>query len=235
MITRGRVEALKALAEKGSLGPGGADVRVPDFVDEATAGRTLLMLATSVAQPELVHWLLEEAGADPTIDVPSSGAAEEEAGGDSDASDAAPKRPTGGRRTAYDLARTREVRDVFRRAAGAQPDRCDWPNAARVPSVLTKEMEEGWGEKKKARRKGLKDKIREREAREAAMTPEPVPEPEPVPVVREVKEKTGPQKLGGASGGGEATMGLTPEMRAKVERERRARAAEARLKTLGGR
>ena len=42
--------------------------------------------------------------------------------------------------------------------------------------------------------------------------------------------KTGPQKLGGAPTATQGLAGLTPEMRAKIERERRARAAEARMK-----
>ena len=44
----------------------------------------------------------------------------------------------------------------------------------------------------------------------------------------------GPRRLGGSAGGQDAVAGLSAEMRAKVERERRARATEARLKTLNG-
>jgi hypothetical protein len=54
------------------------------------------------------------------------------------------------------------------------------------------------------------------------------------PEPRRQNETLGPRKLGGASGSAEGVAGLTPEMRAKVERERRARAAEARLRTLSG-
>jgi hypothetical protein len=95
-------------------------------------------------------------------------------------------------------------------------------------------MEEEREEKKKVRRKGLKDRVKEREARENDR-----PKTPPVEVVADIKEIEIPSnakshKLGGASGGTESVAGLTPEMRAKVERERRARAAEARLKSLGG-
>ena len=104
-----------------------------------------------------------------------------------------------------------------------------------MPSILSVEMEEGREEKKKARRKGLKDKVKEREAREKEREAT-TPSPPPVQEVKRQKEDApnGPRKLGGSSGGAESVAGLTPEMRAKIERERRARAAEARLKALGG-
>ena len=73
------------------------------------------------------------------------------------------------------------------------------------------------------------DKVKEREGK---VKPAPEPEPEPVVPEQKVRDPTGPRKLGGASGAVEGIMGLTPEMRAKVERERRARAAEARLNGL---
>jgi len=95
-------------------------------------------------------------------------------------------------------------------------------------------MEDERDERKKARRKGLKEKFKEREREtttkkvavglvESILEPPPASKPE---------NKTGPQKLGGVSGTIEGIAGLTPEMRARVERERRARAAEARLKAL---
>ena len=106
-----------------------------------------------------------------------------------------------------------------------------------MPSVLSAEMEEGRDEKKKARRKGLKDKLKEREAREKERepaTPSPPLPSAPEPQRPKASISNGPRKLGGASGGAESVAGLTTEMRAKIERERRARAAEARLKALGG-
>jgi hypothetical protein len=98
-------------------------------------------------------------------------------------------------------------------------------------------MEEEREEKKKARRKGLKDKIKERESREkehASQLEEVVDAPVLEPP-RLSEPNNGPRRLGGSSGSADAVAGLTPEMRAKVERERRARAAEARLKMLSGR
>ena len=229
MVSKGRLESLKQFWEKeyaNIVGGGseGVNARVPRVAGEYQ-GQTVLQVATSSGQEEVVRWLLEEKGADPTIDVPS-----ESSHADLDVI-AQPSK----RRAAYDLASTKEVRNVFRRCAASHPDMWDWFGAGRIPSALTVDQEEQRDEKKKVRRKGLKDKIKEREARQPAI-PEPEPEPEvETKMVGTLEEKTGPRKLGGTTGDNNAVLGLTPEMRAKLERERRARAAEARMKALSGR
>lgn len=226
MVSKGRLDPLKSFWEREGDNIGGVDTPIPDWAGEKRT--TLLQVAAQAGHEDVTSWLLETLHADPTVDVPLAKAGELEDNDSGDASDS-PKAPKGSRRTAYDLARTRAVRDVFRRCAGAHPDWWDWFGAARVPSALSKEMEEEREEKKKVRRKGLKDRVKEREGK-----PKPVPEPEPTPIVQEqkVRDPTGPRKLGGASGAVEGIAGLTPEMRAKVERERRARAAEARLNAM---
>jgi hypothetical protein len=230
MVSKGRLESLKPFWEKehaNLMGGGGegVDIRVPGVAGEHQ-GQTILQVAASSGQEEVVWWLLEEMVADPTIDVPLETSI-------ADPDGVAPSK----RRAAYDLASTKEVRNVFRRCAGSHPDRWDWFGAGRIPSALTADQEGERDEKKKVRRKGLKDKIKEREARQPA-SPEPEPETE-VETKRMVgafqEEKTGPRKLGGVTGDNNAVLGLTPEMRAKLERERRARAAEARMKALSGR
>ncbi|KAA1468791.1 hypothetical protein DENSPDRAFT_541465 [Dentipellis sp. KUC8613] len=230
MIHKGRLDALKAFWEREGANLGGIDAPIPDWTGERY--RTLLQLATQLGQEDITVWLLEEARADPTIEVPSNIAVEKL---DEDAADAAPAQ-AGSRRVAFDLARSRAIRDIFRRSAGAHPDWWDWLGAGHIPSILSKEMEESREEKKKVRRKGLKDKVREREAkekeRESTASPVEVVQPKPA---AQLEPRSGPRKLGGSSGATEGVAGLTPEMRAKIERERRARAAEARLKALGGR
>ena len=226
MVSRGRLEPLKAFWEKehANLGGGGEiDIKVPKVTGEHQ-GQTILQVAASSGQEEVVRWLLEERDADPTADVPVETSVVDPDG-------AAPSK----RRTAYDLASTKEVRNVFRRCAASRPDRWDWFGAGRIPSALTTDQEEQRDEKKKVRRKGLKDKIKEREARQPTPEPEPEQEVETKEMVGAFQEKTGPRKLGGATGDNNAVLGLTPEMRAKLERERRARAAEARMKALSGR
>ena len=228
MVSKGRLEPLKSFWEKERAnltggGGEGVNIRVPKVAGEFQ-GQTVLQVASSSGQEEVVRWLLEEKDADPTIDVPSENAIIEH-------DDNNPSK----RRTAYDLASTREVRNVFRRCAGSHPGKWDWFGAGKVPSALTADQEEQRDEKKKVRRKGLKDKIKDREARQPATT-ESEPEPEvETKIVGSFEEKTGPRKLGGAAGDNNAVLGLTPEMRAKLERERRARAAEARMKVLSGR
>jgi len=192
-----------------------------------------LQVAVQNSHEDVTRWLLEEARADPTIPVPLFKLGEvidEDEGHKSDTSIPIQK---GSRRTAYDLARTKSIRDIFRRCAASHPDWWDWFGAARVPSALSQEMEEGREEKKKVRRKGLKDRVKEREAREKEKEKErPKTPPVPVEAIVAVKEvsNTTSRRLGGVAGAGDGVAGLTPEMKARVEREQRARAAEARLK-----
>ena len=236
IATKGRVDALKVFWDREGANLGGINAIIPSFV--GANGGTLLQVAAYAGQEESTRWLLEEARADPTIDVPANPSTEDD-DRDRESDDAFSPPVIGSRRTAYDIAKTRAVRNVFRRCAAAHPDWWDWLNpesGARVQSVLTKEMEEGREEKKKVRRKGLKDRIREREGREKEKedrTPSPIPEPA-LRKLKEVDSPAGPRRLGGSSGSTEGVAGLTPEMRARIERERRARAAEARLKGLGG-
>jgi hypothetical protein len=230
IANHGRLDALKDFWEREGKGLGGIDARIPSWTGVKVA--TLLQYATQAGQEEVTEWLLNVGHADPTVVVPSG------AGQDLSGSDQETIRITrGAHQTAYDLASSRAVRDVFRRSAGAHPEWWDWLGAGRVPSVLNQEMEEEREGKKKVRRKGLKDKIKERESKEIDRASQ-IEEVAEVPVLEAPKppeSNNAPRKLGGSSGSAEAVAGLTPEMRAKVERERRARAAEARLKMLSGR
>ena len=230
MVSKGRLEPLKGFWEREREDIGGVDAPIPEWTGDRRA--SLLQVAAQAGHEVVVQWLLFDLRADPT--TPVSLGWTKEGGIESDASDVeAP--PAGSRRTAYDLARSRAVRDVFRRCAADHPDWWDWFGVAHIPSALSKEKEEERDDKKKQRKKGLREKMREREARERERekSSEVV-----VPVEEPPKPRTelpnGVQKLGGSSGSTDGIAGLTPEMRAKVERERRARAAEARLKKLGG-
>ncbi|KAF8899611.1 hypothetical protein CPB84DRAFT_1780198 [Gymnopilus junonius] len=227
MVVKGRLEPLKTFLERERETIGGVDTRIPEWTGEKKA--TIFQVAVHSGHEDLIQWLLEEARADPTVPVPSTRPDNtedvNEEGIKSDASD--PSRPlaSGSHRVAYDLARTRPIRDIFRRCAAAHPDWWDWFDAAHVPSGLSQEMEEEHEEKKKARKKGLKDKERDHSQ---------TPPAESKPLVKDGHaSNSAARRLGGASGASEAVAGLTPEMMAKVERERRARAAEARLKGLG--
>lgn len=162
-------------------------------------GALHLATASSSGQEDILRFLLLEAKLDPTATVDG-------------------KRP-------YDLASTKGIRNAFRRVAYDNPAMWDW-SAARVPSGLSEEAEAAQNQKKADRRRGMREKLKERAASR------PVEEEEVVqPVVQQPMPTNngGPQKLGG--GGGAASLaGLSGDMRAQIERERRARAAEARFK-----
>lgn len=229
MIKKGRFEPLKAFWEREAETFGGVDAPIPEWTGEKAS--TLLHAAASAGQVEVTSWLLNDLHADPTIPSSKKGTREDttESSSDVESGVAAPSN-----RTAYDVASNGDVRDVFRRAAAEHPDKWDWLGAAHVPSALTKEKEEERDSRKKERRKGLKDKIKSRESRTKERSPlrEEIVVPVPSPITK--PSKGGPQKLGGATMSSEGVAGLSAEMRMKIERERRARAAEARLKSLGG-
>ncbi|KAK7056226.1 hypothetical protein VNI00_002778 [Paramarasmius palmivorus] len=227
MIVKGRVEPLKAFWERegGNLAEKDINTRIPDGTGVGGRLATLLHVASHAGQDGVVTWLLEDMHADPTIKASSSdGVVDSEAEGDT-------KPPKGGS-TAYDVARSKSTRDTFRRCAAAHPDWWDWFGAGNLPSALHKEVEDEREEKKKARRKGLKDRIKDRESKEKEKSDD-TESKTPEVTVRE-SSSTGSRKLGGGSGDVESLAGLNAQMRAKVERERRARAAEARLLKLGG-
>ena len=238
MVTKGRLEALKSFIEREKDLIGEIDARIPEWTGVKWA--TLLQLAVHSGHEDVIQWLLEGARADPTVPVPYTRADDIEGVNDdgdrSDTLDSGRSAATGSHRVAYDLARTRPIRDIFRRCAAAHPDWWDWFGAGHVPSGLSQEMEEEREEKKKARKKGLKDRVREREAREKAKEKD-MPNTPPVEIKLSVRDDpmstTMARRLGGTSGATQSVAGLTPEMAVRVERERRARAAEARLKALG--
>lgn len=220
---------------------------------------TLLQLAAAAGQEEAVRYLLIERRADPTLPVPlpadksvrAEGVEEgKPADGEVDAKANSGESTETTHRTAYDLASTREVRTVFRRLMAEQPDWADWggmgPGGARIPSALTDEMENAQRFKAKDRRRGLREKARERERERAArsLAPSEVPtepEPESTPAPASAPSSSSRNRLGGMGAAPRALLeardeaaGLTPEMRARIEREKRARAAEARMKALEG-
>lgn len=202
MIRKGRQEALRPFWQKYS----------GEFTDPATAiGTSPLGIAASAGQEDVLRFLLEEARLDPTLSVSKSDT-----------------------RKPYDLATSKGARNVFRRVRHEHEDWHDWA-AAHVSVGLSEEAEAAQDAKKTERRKGLRDKMKEREkARAAAAAEVEEAEPAPAPTTTAAPSSVlgsvglGPQKLGGKGAEG-SLAGLTPEMRMKIERERRARAAEARF------
>ncbi|KAF8920695.1 hypothetical protein CPB85DRAFT_1272507 [Mucidula mucida] len=180
MVRKGRVEPLKSFWEKQGESMGGLDVRIPEWADERWD--TLLQLASHCDQEEMVQWLLESR-ADPTIPVsPQEGDSPEQSKFD--------------RRTAYDLAHNRSVRDVFRRAAGDHPDWWDWFGA-----------------------RGSRARKRRRSAEEGSERSSP----RSARPVQNLQYRHSPcgafraPKTWRLSGAAEGVMGLTPEMRPRLK------------------
>jgi hypothetical protein len=241
MVAKGRIDPLKSFWERKPdiLSSPPANTPIPEWAQaQETRGLcTLLQVASAAGQEAVTQWLLEDERADPTVSVPSGASIVSSIQPAASDSEGESSRPAGQMRKAYDVAATRATRNVFRRAAYAHPDWYDWRGAACVPSVLSPEMEAEREKKKTTRRTGLRDKLREREkareeqarAEEAAAKEAAAREKEAAAKAKLNAPSTGPQRLGGAGGSSGAMAGLSPEMRAKIERERRARAAEARL------
>ncbi|CAE6402134.1 unnamed protein product [Rhizoctonia solani] len=239
MIVKGRMDPLKVFWEKNS-DTITANTMIPEWAQaQETRGLcTLLQVASAAGQEAVTRWLLEDQRADPTVPIPSGAVAVSSLPTASDSESEAP-RVAGHVQKAYHVAGNRSTRNVFRRAAYAHPDWYNWKDDASVSSVLSPEMEAERDKKKTARRTNLRDKLREREkAREEQARAEEQAAKEAEAREREAAARaklntpaTGPQRLGGSGGpsGANSMAGLTPEMRAKIERERRARAAEARM------
>lgn len=165
---------------------------------------TCLHLAASQNAAPLVLGLLTKAGADPAL-------------------------PNREGRTAFELAGDRATRDAFRVARGEVGESAgrDW-EAARVPPPLKREEAEKRGERERVEAEARE--AERRKAEEARLRTEG-------PKVADAKGRkggvlgAGAQKTAQEKREDEA-RGLTPEQRMKLDRERRARAAEERMRRM---
>ncbi|KAL1860155.1 hypothetical protein Plec18167_004269 [Paecilomyces lecythidis] len=171
---------------------------------------TPLHLAANSNSPAIVLALLTKANADPTI-------------------------LNGEDKTAFDIAGDRATRDAFRVARHELGEsKWDW-EAAHVPAPISKaeadssrEQERKSAEEAEAnRRKAELERLKKEEdaAKEAASRKGKKPSGRALSAL----EKTGAEKRE------EEMRGMTPEMRMRLERERRARAAEERIRKMQGR
>jgi hypothetical protein len=133
-------------------------------------------------------------------------------------------------RTPFELAGDRATRDAFRIARHELGEsKWDW-NAAKVPSPVSKADADSRAERErkaaeeeeKERRKADMDRIKQEDAERAAQRASSKPGGRTLGSV----EKTAAEKRD------EETRGMTPEMRMRLERERRARAAEERMRRM---
>ncbi|CAI2172415.1 14514_t:CDS:2 [Funneliformis geosporum] len=172
---------------------------------------TLLHLASSLGQHDIIEYLLNQ-GADPTITSIKN-------------------------LTPYDLAKDKETRNVFRRYMAEHMDKWNWINA-HVPSPLTKEMEEEQLRKQKEKKR--KDKERKKKATANKKEKEIIEVnkkaiAESSESISSASKKNGSSMTGKSLDNSSSLIGLPAEMRTRIERERRARAAEARLNGMQNR
>jgi len=238
MVTKGKLTALQEFVKKHEGTSGGWFGRMPGRLvegrPELTSGCvSLLQLGALADQTAVVEWMLAETESDPTMVDVKRGAS------------------TKGHLTPYELAPSRPTRNVFRRAMARQPGRCDWITKAKVPSALTEEIESNQSLKNKEWNKKIKEKLKERERARAlneksllATAHEKDTEPADGPSGRQQQQQQQrkPEASANRLGGGPVSrkpavlsstsslLGLSDDQRLRLERERRARAAEARLK-----
>jgi Bacteroidetes VLRF1 release factor/Ankyrin repeats (many copies) len=169
---------------------------------------TPLHVAASNNSSAVVLALLVKANADPTL-------------------------PNGDGKTAFDIAGDTKTRDAFRIARHAMGESAaDWKSAHVPPALSEQEAED------RQRREKAQENTEEAERRKADL--ERLRQQEEAQKIGKIERTAGSgQSLGsrdktGAEKREEEGRGLTPEMRTKLERERRARAAEERLKRMQG-
>lgn len=167
---------------------------------------TPLHLASSVNSPIVVLALLTKAGADPTA-------------------------PNGERKVAFEVAGDRATRDAFREARfELGEEKWDW-SATHVPPALSKAEVEKRNQREKVeaekveaqRRKGEEERLRKEG-----------PKVEDASAGRKGGKVLGAVEKTAEERRAEDARGMTPEIRMRLERERRARAAEERMKRFAG-
>ncbi|KAJ3069386.1 hypothetical protein HDU98_007515 [Podochytrium sp. JEL0797] len=195
---------------------------------EPRHGTTLLHVASSSGAHDVVAYLLAN-GADPTI---RGGGLKVE--GDEDAPDSSSSVSAKPVPPAYAVAETKEVRDAFRRAFAADTSsKFDWITDALVPSPLTKELEDQ--QKEKEREKKRKQKLKQKESLDAKRKEAEEKRGVEEARIRQVEEERAEAarkasvvgKLGKSA---RDAIGMTPERRMQLDREKRALAAEARFR-----
>jgi hypothetical protein len=206
MIKRSKVPALLNYLKTNNIPP------TFTFLPANHHTPTPLHLAASLNSVPIVIALLTKAGADPTL-------MNDEA------------------RTPFALAGDRATRDGFRVARSELGESAwDWEKAG-VPAAMTKAE----ADKRDAQEKNEKAAESKAEADRRKAETERVRKESEAEEVRRKEQRLGKGKaLGalpvktGADLREEEMRGLTPEARARMERERRARAAEERLKRMQG-
>ncbi|KAL2492079.1 zinc finger protein-related [Abeliophyllum distichum] len=143
-------------------------------------------------------------------------------------------------RTPYVLASEKEVRNTFRRFMASNLDMWDW-QAAKVPGILTKEMEESQASKQAEKDAKRKAKAKERKKLRRAREKKAQVEASESQNASIVSENRGPTPVSSHRGHSQSSRSaiISKEEELKriqdAEREKRAAAAERRIAALGAR
>lgn len=208
LVKRSKVPALLSYLKSNDLSPDFSFHPSDSQTNHHTP--TALHLAASQNSAPLISGLLNKAGANPTL-------------------------LNGDQKTAFELAGDRPTRDAFRVSRSELGEKkWDW-EAAHVPTALSKKEAE---ERDALEKKEEAKKEEERRAAEARRLKDEGPKVSEGPLGKSQGrgreralghvQKTAQDKRD------EEARGMTPEMRMKLERERRARAAEERMKRAAG-
>lgn len=207
LIRRSKVPALMSYISNNTIAP--SFTFLPSDTQQNFRCPTPLHLAANLNSPSVVTALLTKANADPTT-------------------------VNGEGRTPFELAGDRATRDAFRVARHELGEsKWNW-DASKIPTAISKTDADSRAERERKtteeeesnRRKTEMERLRKEDAEKAAREQE--------------SKRAGGKTLGAvektaADKREEEMRGMTPEMRMRLERERRARAAEERIRRMQGR
>ncbi|KAF9982299.1 hypothetical protein BGZ75_006337 [Mortierella antarctica] len=231
LVKKGRVEAMSSHLLKHGIDASQLLPLTSSTEYDVRRTPTLLHLASHHGQALIVKQLLEKHHADPTTTTVSAMASEA-------ASDDRVALMGAGSFTAYDIAKDKETRNAFRRAMAKLPDAWDWVGLAHIPSALTPEMEAEQERKAKEKTRKLLEAERERKkTRESSRPGAPNGNSNSNSNSNASSMlssgSSAPSLVGkNMASASAANSHLSPEMRMRLERERRANAAEARMAAM---
>ncbi|KKK18273.1 hypothetical protein P175DRAFT_0501963 [Aspergillus ochraceoroseus IBT 24754] len=204
LIRRSKIPALMSYLSKNSIPS--SFTFLPSDTQQNFRCPTPLHLASNLDSPAVVLALLSKVSADPTA-------------------------VNGEGRTPFELAGDRATRDAFRVARHELGElKWDW-DSAKVPSAISKadvdsrmERERKTAQEEESnRRKVEMDRLKKEEVERAAHA-----------IARKGGRALGGVEKTAAEKREDEMRGMTPEMRMRLERERRARAAEERIRRMQG-
>jgi hypothetical protein len=186
---------------------------LPEHVEDTRHYPTMLHVAAGAGCNEFVACLLREHDADPTI-----------------VSDAG--------KSAYEVSKDKPTRNAFRRCMYDIPDKWDWLAEARVPSPLSEkqEAEQTAKDQKKLAKEKEKQRLIDLERAKVEAKREAKETETKFEKMQAQRAKANMMPIARALGVGSSavnTANMSPEARMRLEREKRARAAEERMKRLG--